>query len=285
MEEQIRTAFTEMTDKIWGWVKALITNLPNLVVALIVFAITMIAARLLKRLIKKWMSRTRASKSVSALVANFGALVIILGGLYLGLSALDLDTMATGILTTASISGLIVGLALQNAFANTFAGIVLSLIDDIQIGDWIESKEHKGEVQRITLRATTIRGADNNLVFLPNKDVIDNPLKNLSRTSQSRIILDCGVAYASDLIQVREVTKKPSRMNSMSMKNRSISIIPPLMTARSHIPSGTGSMRRLTSRKLLPKAEAFLPLSRPMIRPALRFHSRSVLYTSGSRHR
>jgi small conductance mechanosensitive channel len=152
------------------------------------------------------MSRTRANLSVTNLVANFTAIVIIGGGLYLGLTAMNLEGVAKGILATASVSGLIVGLALQNTFANTFAGIVLSLIDDINIGDWVESKGYSGEVQRITLRNTTVKGGDGNFVFIPNKDILDNPLRNLSKTSRARIDVACGVAYNSDLLVVKATT-------------------------------------------------------------------------------
>jgi small conductance mechanosensitive channel len=206
MEDQVKSTFEIMSETVWGWLHAFVANVPNIIVAVLVFLLTILLSRLIRRSIKRWMSRTRASLSVTNLVSNLGAIVIIIGGLYLGLTAMNLEGVAQGILATASISGLIVGLALQNTFANTFAGIILSLIDDVQIGDWIESKGLSGEVQRISLRNTTVKGPDGNFIFIPNKDILDNPLRNLAKTSRSRIILSCGVAYNSDLMFVRETT-------------------------------------------------------------------------------
>jgi len=51
----------------------------------------------------------------------------------------------------------------------------------------------------------TIKQPDNNLVYIPNKLVLENPIKNFSTTAQSRVILGSGVEYASDLEFVRDL--------------------------------------------------------------------------------
>jgi small conductance mechanosensitive channel len=51
----------------------------------------------------------------------------------------------------------------------------------------------------------TIKQSDNNLVYIPNKLVLENPIRNFSTTSQSRVILNCGVSYSSDLEFVRDL--------------------------------------------------------------------------------
>jgi small conductance mechanosensitive channel len=99
-----------------------------------------------------------------------------------------------------------VGLALQGTLNNTFSGILLSFLPEIQIGDWIENNGYAGRVVEINLRSIVIREADNNYVIIPNSQVIDAPFKNFSRTSRSRIMVNCGVAYNSDLELVRDIT-------------------------------------------------------------------------------
>ena len=42
-------------------------------------------------------------------------------------------------------------------------------------------------------------------MYIPNKLVLENPIKNFSTTAQSRVILGCGVEYASDLEFVRDL--------------------------------------------------------------------------------
>lgn len=42
-------------------------------------------------------------------------------------------------------------------------------------------------------------------MYIPNKLVLENPIKNFSTTAQSRVILGSGVEYASDLEFVRDL--------------------------------------------------------------------------------
>ncbi len=43
------------------------------------------------------------------------------------------------------------------------------------------------------------------MVSIPNKKVVENSIKNFTRTEQSRVILNCGIGYESDLEFVRKL--------------------------------------------------------------------------------
>jgi len=53
-----------------------------------------------------------------------------------------------------------------------------------------------------------MKEADNNVVILPNKLILENALKNYSLTDKMRIFINCGVGYESNLEQVRDLTKE-----------------------------------------------------------------------------
>jgi len=118
---------------------------------------------------------------------------------------LNLSKALNTILAGAGVVGLAVGLALQGALANTYSGIVLSYVKYIKFGDWIHSNGYEGEVVDIDLRSVTLKQPDNNMVYIPNKLVVENPIKNFSTTAQSRVILGCGVAYGTNLGFARQV--------------------------------------------------------------------------------
>lgn len=101
-----------------------------------------------------------------------------------------------------------IGLALQGTLANTFAGLILSFRKKIQIGNWVETTGYSGEVIDINLKDFTLKEADNNIVVIPNKTILENPLKNYSLTTKMRVFLECGVGYESDLEKVEDLTKK-----------------------------------------------------------------------------
>ena len=142
------------------------------------------------------------------MVAKMAAVVIVLVGLFLSLGILNLSKALTSVLATAGVAGLAIGLALQNTLSNTVAGIVLSFREKIQIGNWIETNGFSGEVLDINLKNFVMKEADNNVVILPNKLILENALKNYSLTDKMRIFINCGVGYESNLEQVRDLTKE-----------------------------------------------------------------------------
>lgn len=208
MNDKIQASFTDIYDKLIGWATSFIENLPNLLVALIVMVIAFYTARF----VNKWTVRLASKKipqdSISKLIGRVSAIIVVSIGLVLALGALDLDKTLNTLLAGAGISGLVIGLALQGTLSNMLAGIILSFRKKIQIGHWIETTGYSGEVVDISLNSLVLKEFDNNLVIIPNKTIIENPLKNFSVTEKMRIAVDCGVGYESDLDQVETLVKE-----------------------------------------------------------------------------
>lgn len=188
-----------MIEKLMSWLDALIINLPNIIIAIIVFFTAIFISKYVNKLTLRILDKGKLQKSMKDVIAKLMAIITILFGLFLILGILDLSKTLNTLLAGAGVAGLAVGLALQGAMANTYSGIILSYMKFVKIGDWIESNEYEGEIVSIDLRAVTLKQIDNNLVYIPNKQVVENPIKNYSRTKESRVILNCGIGYESDL--------------------------------------------------------------------------------------
>ncbi|RKN75127.1 mechanosensitive ion channel family protein [Ulvibacterium marinum] len=208
MDKKFNEAWLKMVEKLESWFDALVVNLPNLIIAVLVFVIALVLSRYINKLSSKILERTKLQASMQNLISKLMSVVIILFGLFLVLGILNLSKTLNAILAGAGVVGLAVGLALQGALANTYSGIVLSYVKHLKFGDWIESNGFEGEVVDLDLRSVTLKQPDNNLVYIPNKLVVENPIKNFSTTAQSRVILGCGVGYSSDLNFVRELVIK-----------------------------------------------------------------------------
>lgn len=206
MTAQIKEAFDALVDKLYGWLDALILNLPNILVALIVFLTAYFIAQKLKKTINRLLAIRVTQESIRSLIASVSSVLIISLGLFLALGILNLDKALTSVLAGAGVAGLAIGLALQGTLANTFSGILLSVKDIMNVGDWVETNGYAGTVQEIKLRYIKLLEADNNLVIIPNKLVLDNPFKNYGLTTQIRATVKCGVGYESDLKKVRDLT-------------------------------------------------------------------------------
>ncbi|GAK89959.1 potassium efflux system KefA protein [Nonlabens ulvanivorans] len=195
-------------DQLESWYETLITNLPSMAVALIVLIVTYFISKWVSRGVQKLVQHKVNQVSVRKLIGKVAAAVVIVGGLFIALNVLDLNETVQAIIAGAGVSGLVIGLALQGTLSNTLSGVHLSFRKMVSVGDWVETNGYEGEIISIDLNKFIMREADNNTVIIPNKLIMDNPMKNYGLTKTMRVIVHCGVGYESDLDHVREVAKQ-----------------------------------------------------------------------------
>jgi small conductance mechanosensitive channel len=208
MKDQLAEAYNLLIEKLEGWFNIIVTNIPNLILAIIVLFAAYFVSKYVNKYVSKLMARRVEQNSITNMVGRISAVVVVLAGLFLALGILNLSKTLTSLLAGAGVAGLAIGLALQGTLSNTFAGVVLSFRKKIQIGHWVETNGFSGEVMDINLKDFTLKEADNNIVVIPNKKILENPLKNYTLTTKMRVFLECGVGYESDLEQVEQLTKE-----------------------------------------------------------------------------
>lgn len=92
----------------------------------------------------------------------------------------DLSKLATGILASTAVIGLIVGFAAQHTIANMVAGVQIAVSQPIRIGDLITFDENEGRVTDITLSYTYINPGDGSSVVIPNQLLVEGIVHNHS---------------------------------------------------------------------------------------------------------
>ncbi|MDX1543799.1 MAG: mechanosensitive ion channel family protein [Christiangramia sp.] len=224
-EFNIQDSIKGIWDKLGGWLDSLILNLPNFLLAVIVFIIFVLAAKYVGRIFDR-VTRTRIKQdSIRLMVIKVIKAVVILIGFFIALGLLNLDKILTSVLAGAGVVGLAIGLALQGTLNNTFSGLILSFLPELQIGDWVETNGYAGTVTEINLRNIVIKQSDNNYVVIPNSKIIEEPFKNFSRTPRSRIFVNCGVGYESDLEMVRDLTTEVIKDNFPQRGNEEVEFL------------------------------------------------------------
>lgn len=208
MKEQFNEALGNLIEKLQGWFNTTIEYIPNFILAILVMVAAFFAARYISRIVGKLVSKKIEQDSIKNAIARVSAVVVVALGLFIALGVMNLGKALTSLLAGAGVVGLAIGLALQGTLANTFAGLILSFRKKIRIGDWVETTGYSGEVMDINLKDFTLKESDNNIVVIPNKTILDNPLKNYSLTTKMRVFLECGVGYESDLEKVEQLTKE-----------------------------------------------------------------------------
>src|SRR4029077_8261545 len=87
------------------------------------------------------------------------------------------------LVTTSAVLTAIIGFALQNTIANLFAGLALQGDRTFGIGDWIKTANHLGRIAEIKWRSTSIVTKDGNTVIIPNNQLVNSEVENLSKPS------------------------------------------------------------------------------------------------------
>jgi small-conductance mechanosensitive channel len=91
-----------------------------------------------------------------------------------------LEKIATGILASTAVLGLVVGFAAQHTIANTIAGVQIAVAQAIKIGDRIKFEETEGRITDITLSYTFVDPGDGSSVVIPNQLLVEGVVHNLS---------------------------------------------------------------------------------------------------------
>ena len=195
-----------VTEKLESWLNTAIEMLPNLAAAILVLIVFYFIASIIKKYAGKVLHKVTNNKTIVGLAQTVLGVAVIGAGLFIALGILNLDGTVTSLLAGAGIIGLALGFAFQDIAANFISGILLSVRHPFGIGDIIDSNDYYGTVQKLNLRNTVIKTPQGQIVYIPNKEVYENPFTNFTKNRERRIDLQCGVSYGDDLEKARKVT-------------------------------------------------------------------------------
>ncbi|HKK79056.1 MAG TPA: mechanosensitive ion channel family protein [Phaeodactylibacter sp.] len=204
--EQINASLGRIWETLEGWVDSFMSNLPNLMLAVIVLALSIFLSRYVKKYFSKVVYRISSNHTVNSLLVNIATAAFLIVMLFVVLGILGLDTALTSLLAGAGVVGLAIGLAVQEPLMNVFSGILMSTKRLYNVGDLIESNGYYGVIQQVNLRSTIIKQMSGEEVLLPNKMIIQNPLTNYTVSKERRLDFSCGISYGDDLEKVKRIT-------------------------------------------------------------------------------
>jgi small-conductance mechanosensitive channel len=148
---------------------------------------------------------SRGAQTRLQLIRRLVFLVILVIGGALALSQFGkLEKLATGILASSAVLGLVIGLAARQTLGNLVAGIMLSIAQPIRIGDRVTFEEHSARVDDITLSYTYLDPGDGRLMVVPNEKLAAGTIFNHSTGDQSApVAVSVWLSPEVDLEQAR----------------------------------------------------------------------------------
>jgi small-conductance mechanosensitive channel len=182
---------------------AVVDRLPIIATSIAVGLAALALALVLARVVERTLGRTRADHVAVVLLSRIVRLLGVIGALLLALSVAGVEVGS--VLAGLAVIGVAVGLAVQGILENFIAGIILLIRKPFSAGDQVRSGEFEGTIESIDLRVTHVIDYDGEMILIPNRDVYNNALVNLTRRGKRRTVVVVGVDYRDDHDDAREV--------------------------------------------------------------------------------
>lgn len=160
-------------------------------------------------LVHKILKRYKVDIGISQSIGTIVRYIITIFGLIILVQSAGIDLRALGLI--AGALGVGIGLGLQSITNNFIAGIIILFERPVKVGDRIEVSQLRGEpikgdVVRISPRATTIVTNDNITVIVPNGDFISNTVINWSYNDRMvRFNFPVLVSYKEDPQRIKNL--------------------------------------------------------------------------------
>lgn len=203
----------------------------NLVIAIAIFALLITIVRWIKNeALPGWVARLRISHGAKEAIITISGYVGVILAALIGLSLAGFNFTNLAIVVGALSVG--IGFGLQNIVNNFISGIILLFERPIRTGDWIVVGSTEGYVRRISIRSTQIETFDRADVIVPNSELISNQVTNwMLNDPWGRVTVPIGVAYGSDVEQLRELLLQVANDHPLVIKD-GVKVSPPKVLFR-----------------------------------------------------
>ncbi|SCB91052.1 small-conductance mechanosensitive channel MscS [Kosakonia oryziphila] len=194
----------------------------NVVAAIAIIIVGMIVARIVSNTV----NRVMVARQIDATVADFlSALVrygIIAFTLIAALGRVGVQTAS--VIAVLGAAGLAIGLALQGSLSNFAAGVLLVTFRPFRSGEYVDLGGIAGTVLQVQIFSTTMRTVDGRIVVIPNGKIIAGNIVNFSREPVRRNEFIIGVAYDSDIDQVKRILTEIIQADERIIKDREMTV-------------------------------------------------------------
>jgi small-conductance mechanosensitive channel len=163
-------------------------------------AVSLLAARLVDRRMARALRTPEAVTRYRVLRRSVTSVIVFVGVLTALLVIPQVRAVAGGILASASVLGIVIGLAAQRTLGNFIAGIMIALTQPLRIGDAVTVGGVDGTVEEIGNIYTFIRTRQNDRLVIPNEKLASDTIHNATiRSSETYAEVTVQLPPSSDL--------------------------------------------------------------------------------------
>ncbi len=182
----------------------------NITTAVIILLTTYIISNIVVIIIRSWGHKvasklgSRIDDDLVPLFIKVARIIVLSIGIIMVLSRFNVDIAP--LIASLGIAGFAIGFAVKDSLANIIGGIVLILDQSFAVGDKVTIDGDTGVIKEVGLRNTKIQTYDNEIIVIPNGDLMNKKFKNsVLPDPKIRVVVEFTVAYGTDVDKVERV--------------------------------------------------------------------------------
>ena len=192
----------------------------QVIIAIIVYAVGAKLIKMTVKIVRKTLERRNTDIGVIQFLS-----AVIRYSMYFVLFMVILNLF--GIATTSAVAvlgscGVAVGLALQGSLANFAGGVLILLLKPFVVGDYIIEGANEGTVYEISIFYTKLKTVDNKVIVIPNGNLSNSSLINVSHMDNRRVDVAVGIAYEADIRTAKDILYKVAEKDPARLPDEDI---------------------------------------------------------------
>lgn len=140
--------------------------------------------------------------------------------------AMQLGLKETSVAAVIASMGVGLSLALQGGMANLAGGMLILILKPFSLGDYIIESvgKYEGTVKKIDMFYTTVSTVDNRLVIIPNGQLTNNSIINVTAQDKRQLEIKVGISYDDDIRRAKSIIEELLKKQEYIMSDQDMSI-------------------------------------------------------------
>lgn len=177
----------------------------KIVLAIVILIAGKVIIGFIMKFLNKIFEKGRMEISVKKFLLSLARALLYFVLIIIICNEVGIDT--TSFIALLGTAGLALGLALQGSLSNFAGGVLILLLRPFSVGDYIidAGSGKEGTVEKIDLFYTYLYTADNKSVIIPNGNLTNSTITNVSAQDKRRVDIEVGISYNANMADAKKV--------------------------------------------------------------------------------
>lgn len=209
-------------ETVKGWTPGLLSFGYRLLIAVIIILIGMRIIKSGRKVLQRTFERMELDLSLSKFLISVSDAIAY--ALVFFIAADKIGIPSASIIALIGSAGLAIGLSLQGSLANFAGGILILVMRPFVVGNYIICDNVEGTVHDIGLVYTTLMTVDNKKVTIPNGNLSNSTLVNVTVQEKRRVDIRVGISYSSNMKTAKAILEDIYRSHPLVLEEEDVTV-------------------------------------------------------------